>query len=139
MQENRQHTHKNVTQDIPQKILIEGKTQSPKAFITMYYSTKIPLQYNHGILQSHSHNQSIHVNKHESTHSIPCFQPSQVFLWLTYQALSRLTLAFSSSFCHTNNYPCGCLYSSKSHKTTNWYYINHILPNPLTPHLILGI
>ena len=40
MQENRQHTHKIVTQDIPWETLIEGKTQPPKASITMYYSTK---------------------------------------------------------------------------------------------------
>ena len=39
MQENRQHTHiKIVTQDIPWETLIEGKTQPPKASITMYYS-----------------------------------------------------------------------------------------------------
>ena len=40
MQENRQHTHKIVTQDIPWETLIEGKTQPPKASITMYYSAK---------------------------------------------------------------------------------------------------
>ena len=78
MQGNRQHTHKIVTQDIPWETLIEGKTQPPKASIIMYYSTKIPLQYNHGSLQMHSHNQEIHVNKHESTHVMPCFQPSQM-------------------------------------------------------------
>ena len=127
MQENRQHTQKIVTQDIPWEILIEGKTQPPKASITMYYSTKTPLQYNHGSLQSHSHNQAIHVNKHESVHSMSCFQPSQMLLWLTCQALSRSTLAFSSSSCHSNNYPRGYLYSSKTHKTTKWYYINHVL------------
>ena len=38
MQENRQHTHKIVTQNIPWETLIEGKTQPPKASITMYYS-----------------------------------------------------------------------------------------------------
>ena len=100
MQENRQHTHKNVTQDIPWETLNEGKTQPPKASITMYYSTKIPLQYNHGSLQSHSHNQAIHVNKHESTHPMPCFQPSQMLPWLTYQALSHLTLSLFA-FCLT--------------------------------------
>ena len=26
-----------------------------------------------------------------------------------------------------NNYPSGCLYSRKCHKTTKWYYINHVL------------
>ena len=55
MQENRKNTHKNVTQDIPWETLIEGKTQPSKASITVYYSTKTPLQYNHGGLQSHSH------------------------------------------------------------------------------------
>ena len=40
MQENRQHTHKIVTQDIPWETLIEGKTQPPKASITMYYLAK---------------------------------------------------------------------------------------------------
>ena len=138
MQENRQHTHKNVTQDIPWETLTEGKTQPPKASITMNYLEKTPLQYNHRSLQSHSHHQAIHVNKHESTHPMPCIQPSQMLPWLTCQALSCQTLAFSSSY-HTNNYPCGYLYSSKSHKTTKWYYVNHVLPNPLTPHLILGI
>ena len=131
MQENRKHTHKIVTQDIPWETLIEGKTQPPKVSITMHYSTKISLQYNHGSLQCHSHNQAIYMNKHESTHLMPCFQPSQMLPWLTYQALSCSTLAFclllvtlSSLY---NNYPCGCLYSSKSHKTTKWYYINHVL------------
>ena len=127
MQENRQYTHKILTQDIRCKTLIEGKTQPPKASITMYYSAKAPLQYNHGSLQSHSHHQAIHMNKHESTHPMPCYQPSQLFPWLTYQALSCSTLTFLSSPCHTNKYPCGCLYSSKSHKTTKWYYINHVL------------
>ena len=137
MQENRQHTHKIVTQDIPWENLIEGKTQPPKASITMHYLEKIPLQYNHGNLQSHSHHQAIHVNKHESTHPMPCFQPSQMLPWITCQALSNLTLSLFSFYLLTyNNYPCGCLYSSKSHKTTKWYYINHVLPNPLTPHLI---
>ena len=40
MQENKQHTHKNVTQDIPLETLIEEKIQPPKASITMYYSEK---------------------------------------------------------------------------------------------------
>ena len=31
MQENRQHTHKNVTQDIPWETLIEGKTLASKS------------------------------------------------------------------------------------------------------------
>ena len=104
MQENRQHTHKIVTQDIPQEILIKGKTQPIKASITMYYLAKIPLQYNHGSLQSHSHHRTIHVNKHESTHPMSYFQPSKMLPWLTCQALSCLTLVFSSSSCHTNNY-----------------------------------
>ena len=73
MQENRQHTHKIVTQDIPWETLIEGKTQPSKASITMYYSAKTPLQYNHGSLQIHSYHQAIHVKKHESTHPMPCF------------------------------------------------------------------
>ena len=127
MQENRQHTHKNVTQVIPQETLIEGKTHPPKASITMYYSAKTPLQYNHGSLPRHSHYQ---VNKHESTHAMPCFQPSQMLPWLTCQALSRSTLTLFSyifSLSHLYNYPCGCLYSSKSHKITKWYYINHVL------------
>ena len=94
MQENRQHTHKIVTQDIPWETLIEGKTQPPKASITMYYSAKIPLPYNHGSLHGHSHNRANYVNKHESTHPMPCFQPSQMLPWLTCQALSRSTLAF---------------------------------------------
>ena len=85
-----------MTQDIPWETLIEGKTQPPKASITMYYSAKTPLQYNHGILQSHSHYQAIHVNKHESTHPMSCFQPSQMLPWLTCQALSCSTLAFLS-------------------------------------------
>ena len=96
MQENRQHTHKNVTQDIPWETLIEGKIQPPKASITMYYLAKKPLQYNHESLQSYSHNKAIHVNKHESTHPMPCFQPSQMLPWLTCQALSHSTLAFLS-------------------------------------------
>ena len=83
-----------MTQDILWETLIEGKTQPPKASITMYYSTKAPLQYNHESLQIHIHNQEIHSNKHESTHPMPRFQPSQMFLWLTCQALSHLTLAF---------------------------------------------
>ena len=94
MQENRQHTHKIVTQDIPWENLIKGKSQAPKSFITMYYSTKISLQYNHESLQHHSHYQEIHVNKHESTHLMPCFQPSQMLPWLTCQALSCSTFAF---------------------------------------------
>ena len=126
MQENRQHTHKIVTQDIPRETLIEGKTQPPKASITMYYSEKTPLQYNHGSLQIHSHYRAIHVNKHESTHPMPCFQPSQMLPWLTCQALSCLIFLFVFLSC-LYNYPCGCLYSSKSHKTTMWYYINHVL------------
>ena len=73
MQENRQHAHKNVTQDIPWETLIKGKTQPPKASITIYYLAKIPFQYNHRSLQSHSQNQEIHLNKHESTHLMPCF------------------------------------------------------------------
>ena len=73
MQENRQHTHKIVTQDIPWETLIEGKTKPPKASITMYYSEIITLQYKNGSLQSHSHNWEIHVNKHESTHPMQCF------------------------------------------------------------------
>ena len=139
MQDNIQHTHKNVTQDIPWETLIEEKIQLPKASITIYYLVKTPLQCNHGSLQSHSHNQTIYVNKHECTHPMPYFQPSQMLPQLTFQVLSHSTLAFLSSSCHNNNYPCGCLSSSKSHKTTKWYYINHVLPNPLTPHLILGI
>ena len=127
MQENRQHTHKIVTQDIPWETLIEGKTQPPKASITMYYSAKTPLQYNHGSLHSHSHHRANYVNKHESTHPMPCFQPSQMLPWLTCQALSCSTLAFLSFLPLNNNYPCGCLYSSKSHKTTKWYYINNVL------------
>ena len=47
------------------------KTQPPKASITMYYSTKIPLHYNHGSLQCHSHNHEIHVKMLEDPH-IPC-------------------------------------------------------------------
>ena len=76
MQENRQYTHTNVTQDIPWESLIERKNQPPKASINMYYSAKKILQYNHGSLQIHIHNQKIHTNKHESTHPILCFQPS---------------------------------------------------------------
>ena len=94
MQENRQHTHKIVTQYIPQETLIEKKTQPPKGSITMYYLAKTPLQYNHGSLQSHSHHRAIHVNKHESTNHMPSFQPSQMLPWLTCQALSFSTLAF---------------------------------------------
>ena len=37
-----------------------------------------------------------YVDKHKSTHPMPCFQPSQMLPWLTYQALSYLTLAFFS-------------------------------------------
>ena len=131
-----------MTQNITMKIFIKGKPQPPKESITMYYSAKIPFQYNHRIRQIHRHNQEMHVKKNESTHRMPCFQPSQMLPWLTCQALSHSTLVFSSSSCHFshyNNYPCGCLYSTKSHKTTKWYYINHVLPNPLTPHLVLEI
>ena len=81
---------KIVTQDIPWETLIEGKTQPPKASITMYYSAKMSLQYNHGSLQSHSHHWAIHVNKHESTHLMSCFQPSQMLPWLTCQAFAPL-------------------------------------------------
>ena len=124
----------------PGKFLLREKNQPPKASITMYYSAKIPLQYNHGSLQSHSHNQSIHVNKHESTHPMPCSQHSQMIPWLTYQVLFHSTLSLFIFFLLTyNNYHCGCLYSSKSHKTTKWYYVNHVLPNPLALHLILDI
>ena len=56
MQENIQHTHKIVTHDIPWETLIEGKTHPSKASITMYYSTKIRLQYSHGKLQIDTHN-----------------------------------------------------------------------------------
>ena len=86
---------KNVTQDIPWETLIKRKTQSPKASITMYIiQQKISLQYNHESLQSHSHNQAIHVNKDESIHHMPCFQPSQMLPWLTCQSLVHSTLAF---------------------------------------------
>jgi len=73
MQENRQHIHKIVAQDIPWETLIEGKTQPPKTPITMFYLGKTPFQYNHESLQSHSHYQEIHVNNHESAHPMPCF------------------------------------------------------------------
>ena len=67
-----------MTQDIPWETLIEGKTQPPKTSITMYYLAKKLLKYNHRSLQNHRHNQEIHVNKHESTHLMPCFQPLQM-------------------------------------------------------------
>ena len=88
---------KIVTQDIPWKTLIEGKKPSlQKHPSPCIIQPKIPLQYNHRSLQCHSHNQAIHVNKHESTHPMPCFQPSQMLPWLTYQALSQSTLPFFS-------------------------------------------
>ena len=129
MQENRQHTHKNCdTRYTLGKPSLREKTQPPKASIIMYYSAKTPLQYNHGSLQSHSHHRENFVNKHESTHPMSYLQPSQMLPWLSYQAFFCLTLAFLSFLvtCHTNNYPCGCLYNSKSHKTTKWYYINNV-------------
>ena len=103
---------KIVTQDIPQETLIEGKIQPPKKSITMYYLEKISLQYNHGSLQIYIHNRVIHVNKHEYTHPMPCFQPSQMLPCLTcqalsmlpcltYQALSHSTLSFLPSYSHT--------------------------------------
>ena len=95
MQENRQHTHKIMTQDIPWETLIEGKIQPPKASMTMYYSAKTPMQYNHESLQIHIHNQAIHVNKHGSTHPMPCFQPSQM---LPLANLSNLVLLDSYLF-----------------------------------------
>ena len=141
MQENRQHTHKNCdtryTLGNPHR---EKKPCLQKHPSPCIIQQKIPFPYNHGSLHGHSHNQANYVNKHESTHPMPCFQPSQMLPWLTCQALFHLTLAFCLLLVTLyNNYPCGCLYSSKSHKTTKWYYINHVLPNPLTPHLILGI
>ena len=99
MQENRQHTHRNVTQDIPCETLIEEEILASKKHPSpCIIQLKISLQYNHGSLQSHSHNQSIHVNSHESTHPMPCFQPSQMLPWLTYQALSHSILSLFSFF-----------------------------------------
>ena len=96
---------KIVTQDIPSETLIEEKKPSlQKHPSPMYYSTKTPLQYNHGSLHSHSHHRENYVNKHDSTHLMPCFQPSQMFPWLTCQTFSRLTLSFFVSFlvtCHS--------------------------------------
>ena len=137
MQENRQYTHKNVTQDIPWEEIFEGKTQPPKASITMDYSTKY--HYNTTI---------------ESFKAIlrnPCKQAwidtsHDILLTFTNAPLanvSSLVLLDSFPFCLLsfpyNNYPYGCLYSSKSHKITMRYYISHALPSPLTPHLILEI
>ena len=64
---------KIVTQDIPWETLIEKKTQPPKASITIYYLEKISVEYNHGGLQSHSHNQAIHIKNHEYTYLMPYF------------------------------------------------------------------
>ena len=130
---------KIVTQDIPWETLIERKTQSPKASITMYYSTKhhwnTTMEAFNAIATT---NQSMwtSMNPH-----IPCHASDlhKMLPWLTCQALSHLNLslfAFCFLTCHTNNYPCGCLCSSKSHKTTKWYYIKCVLPNSLTTHLI---
>ena len=114
------------------------KTQPPKASITMYYSEKIPLQYNYWSLQSHSHyqkNPSAQAWIHTSHAMLPHFTNAPL---ANLSSLVPLDSCLLSSSCH-NNYPCSCLYSSKSHKTTKWYYINHVLPNPLTRHLILKI
>ena len=73
MQENRQHTHKNVTQDIPWETLIKGKKLASIHHHVLF--SQKPLQYNHGSLQSHSHNQEIHVDRYESTHPMSCSQP----------------------------------------------------------------
>ena len=122
------------------KSSLRGKTHPPKASITMYYSTKEnhnPTMEAFKAIATTKQSMWTSMNPH-----IPCHASNlhKCSLWLTCQALSRSTLAFLLSIfslSYYNNYPCGCLYSSKSHKTIMWYYINHVLPNPLTPHLIL--
>ena len=96
MQEDRQHTHKKVTRDISWESLIKDKTLASKSIHHHVLFNKKTFQYNHGSLQCHSHNQAIHVNKYESTHPMPCFQPLQMLPWLTCQPLSCSTLAFLS-------------------------------------------
>ena len=118
-----------MTQDIPWKTLIKGKNSASKSnnLYVLFDKNTIAIQ-SWRPSKNHSHYQAIHFNKHESTRPMPCFQPSQMFPWLTYQALSHSTLSLFFLLLLThNNYLCGCLYSSKSHKTTKWYYINHVL------------
>lgn len=67
----------NVTQDISYETLIEGKNGTSKSIHHNVLFNKDNIAI-HGSLQSHNHNQEIHVNKHESTHPVPWFQPSQM-------------------------------------------------------------
>ena len=139
MHENRQHTHKNVTQDIPWEILIERKIMPPKASITMYYSTKNTIAIQPW-KPSKPYPQSINLCEqawiHTSHAMLPTFTNAPLANLSSLVSLNSCLFVF---LCHTNIYPCGCLYGSKSHKTTKWYNINYVLPNPLTPHLILNI
>ena len=121
MQDNRQHSHKKVTQDIPWEILIEGKNLASKSIHHHVLFNKKPLQYNHGSLQSHSHNQEIHVNKYESTHPMPCFQPSQV-----------LPLANLSSLIPLNSC-CFFLLSSHCLATITTLVAAYIVASPTKP------
>ena len=98
MQENRQHTHKIVTQDIPWEILIEGKTQPPKAFIAMYYSAKNTIA-----IQPWKPSKSIATTEQSMWTSmnphILCHASNlhKMLSWLTCQTLSRSTLSFFPS------------------------------------------
>ena len=127
MQENRQHTHKNVTQDIAWETSLRKKPSLQKHPSPCIIQQKIPFKYNHESLQSHSHYQEIHMNKHESTHHMPCFQPSQMLPCLTYQALSHSTLSFFPFVFSHQQLPLWLLIFQQVPQITKWYYINHVL------------
>ena len=129
---------KIVTQDIPWETLIEGKNPASKSihhnvlFRKKYHCNTTMEAFK--AIATTEQSMWTSMNPH-----IPCHASNAPLA-----NLSSLVLldSFPFAFFHSlfsHNYPCGFLYNSKSDKTTKWYYINHVLPNPLNPHLILEI
>ena len=113
MQENKQHTHKIVTQDISWETLIEGKTQPPKASI-LHCINQPRVTMNTS--ETSSPPMHFHVSKHESTHPMPCFTNA---LFRKTQSANLLSLF---TFLHPPAYlkplHCVCFYRNKLTQNT---------------------
>ena len=65
-------------QDIPWETLIEGKSSLQKHPSPCIIQQKLHCNTTMEAFRAIATNQSIHENKHEYTHPMPCFQPSQM-------------------------------------------------------------